>query len=277
MLLWLVLLVGCETPLGGSDAGPRDGAVPVDAAIGVDGGRSDAAGFDASGADASGTDAGPALDPCMPIAGASYATLARVGPPSDRLPAEHGDLNLALRGFAPTGGTLGLVDVSGPIDDGAPQLNTLFGDDRLPAFVTNYRVHDWDWSCNCRGAPITDPEVTLTGLGTSVGEVLELPDSGYDIGGGYEALVLFVDDTRITLKYTREDNVVSGYTIHVEGVCVEPSLRALYEASHAAGRVDLPALRGDQPFGRARGGEVRVAIRDTGRFMDPRVRKDWWP
>jgi len=170
-----------------------------------------------------------------------------------------------------------LIEVSGPTDDRAPHLNTLFADDRLPGFTANYRVHDWDWGCNCRGAPITDWDVTLAGFGTSAGEVLELPDSGYDIGGGNDALVLFVDDTSITLKYTREDNVVIGYTIHVDGVCVEPSLRALYEESHAAGRVDLPALRGDQPFGRARGSEVRVAIRDSGSFMDPRVRKDWWP
>ena len=51
---------------------------------------------------------------------------------------------------------------------------------------------------------------------------------------------------------------------------------ALYEACNAAGRGELPALRPDQPLGRARGTEVYVAIRDTGSWMDPRVRKDWW-
>ena len=84
------------------------------------------------------------------------------------------------------------------------------------------------------------------------------------------------DDDSITLKYTREDNVVSGYTVHVVGLCVEPALRALYAANHAAGRGDLPALAGNQAFGRARSSEVLVSIRDTGSFMDPRSRKDWW-
>jgi hypothetical protein len=113
-------------------------------------------------------------------------------------------------------------------------------------------------------------------MATAPGEVLRLPDSGYSIGSGYEALVLYATEERITLKYTREDNVVWGYTIHVENVCVEPSLLALYRAWNDAGRAQLPALRGGQPFGRARGGEIRVAIRDNGTFMDPRSQGCWW-
>ena len=113
-------------------------------------------------------------------------------------------------------------------------------------------------------------------MGVATGETLYLPDSGYDIGSGYEALVLYASEERITLKYTREDNVKEGYTIHVENVCVEPSLLALYRERNEAGRGDLPALRAGQPFGRARGAEIGVAIRDTGSFMDPRSRYDWW-
>ena len=60
------------------------------------------------------------------------------------------------------------------------------------------------------------------------------------------------------------------------GVCVEPSLRALYESMNTAGRTELPALHPEQPFGRARSGEILVSIRDTGAFMDPRSDKDWW-
>ena len=67
-----------------------------------------------------------------------------------------------------------------------------------------------------------------------------------------------------------------GYTIHIEGVCVEPRLLALYRLWNEAGRGELPALRGGQPFGRARGDEIGVAIRDAGTFMDPRSRRDWW-
>lgn len=249
-------------------------APPRDAATGPDAARPSG---DAGARDASEpVDAGPAIDPCAPVDGDGFATLSRSGPATDRPAAMHGDLNLALRGFAPTGGTLGLIEVDGPTDANAPKLFTMFADDRVPTFSTNYAVNQWDWGCNCRSVPITDWEVTLAGFETAPGEPIELADSGYDIGDGYDALVLYADDHGVTFKYGREDDVVIGYTIHVDGVCVDPRLRELYDRSDAAGRVDLPALRGDQAFGRAIGDEVRVAIRDSGSFMDPRVRKDWW-
>jgi hypothetical protein len=213
---------------------------------------------------------------CAPIPGVQYSTLDVDGPPTDRPAEEHADLNLALRGYEVTGAYRGLVDYSGSPDPGAPQLYTLFADQRVPAFPTVYQVYDWDWGCNCRGDLLANWAVTLAGMGVSPGEVLHLPDSGYSIGNGYEALVLYAAEERITLKYTREDNVVRGYTVHVENICVEPSLLALYQAWNDAGRSRLPALRGGQPFGRARSGEIGVAIRDTGSFMDPRSRRDWW-
>jgi hypothetical protein len=107
-------------------------------------------------------------------------------------------------------------------------------------------------------------------------ETIHVPESGYTIGSGYEVLVLYASRERITLKYTRNDNVVSGYTLHVENVCVEPTLLALYQAWNDAGRSQLPALRAGQAFGRARGDEIGVVIRDNGTSMDPRSRKDWW-
>jgi len=213
---------------------------------------------------------------CAPIPGVQYGTLDVNGPATDR-PAElHADLNLALRGYEVTSAYLGLVDYGGGDDAKAPQLYTLFADQRVPAFTTAYRVYEWNWTCNCRGPLATNYPVTLLGMGVAPGEAIRLPDSGYDIGSGYEALVLYATEERITLKYTREDNVVSGYTIHIENICVEPSLLALYRAWNNAGRVHLPALRAGQAFGRARGNEIGVAIRDNGAFMDPRSWKDWW-
>ncbi len=213
---------------------------------------------------------------CEPIPGVHHGTLDVDGPPSDPPAEQHPDLNLALRGYEVTDAYRGLVDYGGSADPRAPQLYTLFADQRVPTFTTVYQVYDWDWGCNCRGELLTNWEVTLAGLGTAPGEVLYLPESGYDIGNGYEALILYATEERLTLKYTREDHVVYGYTIHIENICVEPSLLALYQAWNEAGRGELPALRGGQPVGRARGREVSVAIRDTGTFMDPRSRRDWW-
>jgi LysM repeat protein len=218
----------------------------------------------------------PGVDPCAPIPGESYGTLQIVGPPTDRPAAQHGDINLALRGYSRITARLDLIDMAGPTDHRAPQLAGLFADKRVPVFSNAYRANHWDWGSNSRGGPITDFEVTLAGFAVQSGETIHVPDSGYSIGQGYTVLVLYADANRITLKYTGEDNVVYGYTLHVEGICVEPSLLALYEQMNAAGRGQLPALRAGQAFGRARGNEIQVAIRDTGRFMDPRTRKDWW-
>jgi hypothetical protein len=217
-----------------------------------------------------------AFAPCAPIPGETYGVLSVLPPPTDRPAEVHADLNLALRGYEPASAYKGLVDYSGGTDPNAPQLPGLFADDRTATFSSVYQVHDWYWECNCRGALITDPEVTLAGLEVTPGETVHVPRSGYHIGDGYQVLVLYASTQRITLKYTREDNVVYGYTLHVENICVEPDLLALYQTWNDAGRGYLPALRAGQAFGRARGSEIGVAIRDTGRFMDPRSRKDWW-
>lgn len=216
---------------------------------------------------------------CQPIAGESYGVVSVKPPPTDRPAENHPDLNLALRGYMPTSAYLGLVDYDPPTDPGAPQLPGLFDDNRTAAFIAAYRVYDWDWICNCRGAPLATWEVTLAGLAVMPGEIIRVPASGYDLGrtaAGYEVLVLYASTNRITLKYTREDNVINGYTLHLENMCVEPNLLALYQSWNAAGRASLPALFAGQGVGRAMSGEIGVAIRDTGSFMDPRSRKDWW-
>lgn len=213
--------------------------------------------------------------PTCTSGGTTYGTVAPAEH-TDRPAAEHPDINLAIRGWSPTQARLSLVQYGGPTDSLAPQLDALFAPRRLPRFSSAYRVNHWDWDCNCRAEPITDWDVTLLGMSTVPGELLHTPDSGYNIGGGYEALVLYATENRLTLKYSAEDNVVRGYTIHLEGVCVAPELLALYRQLNASGRRRLPALRGGQSFGSAADDEIRVAVRDNGAFLDPRSQKDWW-
>lgn len=213
---------------------------------------------------------------CPADTGESYAAITVEPPPTDRPAAEHADLNLALRSYAPTGGALGLVDYGGATDPLAPQLYGLFSDQRTGEFTSLHRVYDWNWACNCRGDLLAYPPVTLAELATVPGESIRVPDSGYTIGSGYEVLVLYATPERITLKYTRNDNVVHGFTLHLEDICVDPELLTLYETMDAAGRSRLPALRPGQPFARAASTAIGVAIRDSGTFMDPRSRKDWW-
>lgn len=207
---------------------------------------------------------------------ASFSTLPVPPPPSDRPAAQHADLNLNLRGFAPTQATLQLLDLQGATDPGGPQLKTLFADNTPRAIKSAYRVYNWDWSCNCRSGLIDDPEVTLIGLSATPGETLYLPSGGSDIMNGFRVLVLYADADRITFKYTRSDTIVSGYALHIEGIQVDPNLLALYQQMNSAGRGNLPALRERQPFGAAKSTEVKIAVRDNGAFMEPRSRKDWW-
>ena len=193
-------------------------------------------------------------------------------------PAErHADLNLALRGYTPFSDTLGLIDIIGGGDDRkAPQLAGLFKPARVPAFVELYQINNWDWTCNCRSTPIDDVAITMAELAVRPDEVIHVPNSGYEIGGGYQVLVLYASEERLTLKYTADDNVIVGYTLHLENICVAPNLLELYRAADNAGRHDLPAVRAGQAVGRARTDRLGVVIRDTGAFMDPRSRQDWW-
>ena len=211
---------------------------------------------------------------------ARYHSIPVLPPPTDRPAAAHADLNLALRGYVATSAYLGLVDYNGTADPAAPKIPGMFSDGREPTFTATFRVRDWNWGCGgsgCVGDPLAYPGVTLLEMATARGEGIAIPSRSAEIyGGGYQAMVLYAEEQRITLKYTREDNVVQGYTVHLENLCVDPELLSLYRALDASGRRKLPALRNDEGLGTAAGNAIGVAVRDTGSFQDPRSRKDWW-
>lgn len=211
-------------------------------------------------------------------------------PLSDHPDFMHADLNLALRGYTPVSETLRLTFYNGSTDPTAPQLHGLFEPNRVPQIRHVYQVNEWIWEAGkcegnprgCRGEPITEFwPVTMVGLAVTPGESIYIPERGSEIyRGGYIGMVLYAERTRITLGYTRRDNVAGGYTIHLENFCVDPNLLALYQAQRNAEgwRTSgfLPALRNNQAIGVALGKEIRVAVRDAGSFMDPRSEKDWW-
>lgn len=212
---------------------------------------------------------------CEPTVGGEVGLLG-AGGWEGRAPESHPDLNLAVRGYREVDAFRGLVDYDGETDGNAPQLWGLFADRRTPEITHTYQVYDWDWGSNSHGDPIQDFDVTMVGLRFSEGETIYTPDFGHEIGEGYVALVLYADTHRITIKYTGEDNVIDGYTLHLEGLCVYSNLLNLYNERHAAGRGALPALRPGQAIGYSPGVEIGLAIRDRGAFLDPRSRKDWW-
>ncbi len=196
----------------------------------------------------------------------------------------HGDLNLAQRGYSLTNAGLNLQTYTGQGDFAPPQLAGLFEPNNFPGISSVYRVNHWDWSCGqhgCRGDVITDWPVTMIGLPVTPGQAIYIPEREPQIySGGYKVLVLYAEEKRVTLGYTRDDTVASGYTVHLENVCVDPNLLTLYRAQNdeAGFRATgfLPALRNNQRLGTAFNDEIQVAIRDRGSFMDPRSHNDWW-
>jgi hypothetical protein len=234
---------------------------------------------------------------CSSASGNSYAA----GPVYQRdndnpvRPAwNHADKNLALRGYQLNRSAYrGFVNY-GTDDTRAPQLATLFSPNQVPAFTNAYEVFNWNWQPSpnpgTRGSLDTQwGGVTVLGLGAAPGEALHVPASGYQIGGGMSVIVLFADAGSITFKYTRDDSVEpNGYTLHVDNICTDPHLLALYHSLDAGPRYvyygwpdnqvdyNLPNLPSGQVFGTARDTEIRVAIVDSGSFMDPRSCGDWW-
>ena len=53
-------------------------------------------------------------------------------------------------------------------------------------------------------------------------------------------VLMYAAEKRITLGYTRDDTVASGYAVHLENVCVDPNLVALYRAQQDARRDGRP-------------------------------------
>ena len=203
--------------------------------------------------------------------------------------AAHADKNLALRGYSSTNAPKALVNLGSDDPKQPPQLATLFNPNRLPTFSNVYRANSWNWSTNSPGGPIPDWPVTVLGLATAAGEALRVPVSDYDIGDDMEVLVLFADADSLAFKYTREDSVApNGYLVHIDNICTDPNLLALYNSLNTGARYvfqpvqdhtvdyNLPNLPAGAVFGAARDGEIRVAVVDSGAFMDPRSCNEWW-
>ena len=199
---------------------------------------------------------------------------------NQRPDSQHGDLNLGLRGYQPIAAAHEFVSYNGDSDAGAPQGAGLFADRRHAAITSVYQVRDWQWDCGGHGCAadwLTHYDVTLMGVATSPGEAIAVPSRGAEVyGGGYVAVVLYAEAKRLTVAYTRDGSVANGYTVHLENLCVDPNLLAQYWAGNAGGRHQLPGLRNGETVGTAASGEVLIAMRDRGTFMDPRSRNDWW-
>lgn len=208
----------------------------------------------------------------FPPAGSAnaYALIPLEGPRENRPAEAHGDLNLKLRDPQPITVDLNLVEINGSgLDPDAPNLASIFN----PNFTQAYTVHDWDWNCNCKGQLLRDEHLVLLGIRTTPGEPVYIPSRQQNVyRGSYYATLLYAAEDTLTFVYTRAGNVARGYTVHYLGLQTDPNLVALFRQSQGG---QLPGLTLNTPVGIATG-ELIVAIRDNGTFLDVRSRHDWW-
>ena len=194
------------------------------------------------------------------------------------------DLNLSIRGWYRVNENPGFVKYDYPDDEPPDSLYPLYlsnvvSGGSASAFVTTYQISDWDWiGCNC--AVPRDPSpypVTMLGLRTTPAQEVRIPRRGQVVDPqGFIAMVLYADAMQLAVAYLWDDRVDAGYLVHLVNLCVDPNLVALYQQLDAAGRLELPGVYADSIVGLARNSEVDVVVRDSGSFMDPRSRQDWW-
>lgn len=200
----------------------------------------------------------------------TYALIPLEGSRESRPAEAHGDLNLKLRDPQPINADLNLIEINGSgLDPDAPNLASIF----KPDFVQAYTVHDWDWGCDCKGQLLRDEHSVLLGIRTTPGEPVFIPSRRQNVyRGNYYATLLYASEDTVTFVYTRAGNVARGYTIHYLGLQTDPNLVALFRQSQGS---QLPGLTLHTPVGIATG-ELIVAVRDNGTFLDVRSRHDWW-
>ncbi len=174
------------------------------------------------------------------------------------------------------------INVGGPTDNLAPQLNTLVGtvSNPDPVFTTLHTVKHWNSGSGL--GPYIQADytgnwgVTLAGVQAPAGAEIKVPHSGYTIDGeNHQVTVLYATDTDVTIHYGTQDSIAVGYAIHLLDFNVSDELLAAYNENEANGRTTLISLPCGYVLGTSNG-SVRVAMRDTGSFIDPRIGKDWW-
>ncbi len=202
----------------------------------------------------------------------NYSLIPIEGDRETRPPAEHGDLNLKLREPEPSGLDPSLVEIPGSgIDpEGAPNFSAIFNPDDI---ISTFAIHDWDWASNAPGDLLPPEEAVAIEIQTTPGEPIFIPKVVRDIyDGKYYATVLYAAEDSLTFVYARAGSVVKGYTIHYVGLHTDPNLISVFEGSKGN---ELPVLTLDTPVGVA-SDKILIAIRDNGKFLDARSKKDWW-
>lgn len=129
-----------------------------------------------------------------------------------------------------------------------------------------------------------------------------VPTTGYDIGGGYEAMVVAAESTRITLHIGIHEYMVGsdpalggcpagqpckgGYWLYISGINVDSDILAAYNlkkgvqqgaglAQEISTRIELPVVKPGRRLGTSRGDGVVVLLRDSGPIINANKNFMW--
>lgn len=198
---------------------------------------------------------------CTPVAKENYqsAEITQVNP--DPI-SQRRDLYLPPHYLVDVEMTVLNIPIYNP-DPNVPLFYTIFKPPKTPRFVSGYKAEG-----EIQGP--YPPAIDILEVETKANESLYFPKSGYNIGGGLAAIVIYADENRVTFKIGREDSIVTGYTLYFENLCVDKNLISLYQKLNNEGRKYLPAIYPQQFFGLTRN-RLKIAIRDTGMFLDLRI------
>ncbi len=198
-------------------------------------------------------------------------------------PANSPEINLRLRGFGPVNESPTLISRNGNAygldNQMPPQISTLYGGP-VPQIAKTYVVYEWDFQNNKSLAPqqaTPNYKVHLVGLQATPGQKLVGLTAGRKIdSAGDVFMVMYATKTDITFTHSPSDSLLGGYLFYFVDLCVDPNLLAAYQKDNAVGRSNLPVVATGQEFGTAGNTDVKVGIRDTMSFVDPRYKQDWW-
>lgn len=192
------------------------------------------------------------------------------------------DVNINLRGYVAVDESTELQSRHGNnygLDDKMPpQISSLYGG-AFPQIIKTYRVYEWDFNNNRSLAPQTASpnfSVHMIGLSASKGQSLLGLRAGRSIDGTNVFMVLYATKNYILFTHSNGDNLFDGYLYYFLGLCVDSNLLAAYNSDAGGGRAQLPVIGTGQVFGYGGSEDVKVVIRDTMSFVDPRAKEDWW-
>lgn len=197
------------------------------------------------------------------------------------------EFNIRLRGFVEVNEDTGLISRKGNFygrdEKMPPQISTLFGGPR-PKIIKTYRIYEWDYQNGKSAAPQTvtpNFKVHMIGLEATPGQKLVGLQAGRQIDTeGDVFMVLYATKSDIVFCHGISDYLTADempcYLFMFLDICVDPNLLATYEKDNTGGRNQLPVIAPGQVFGYSGSTDIKVVIRDSFSFMDPRYNEDWW-